>query len=100
MNDRQFEQMLGLQSNESPLTSLMALLTASHMKYIRETTPEEREQRRLQIEASIREDKRQVTIHQGKCPTCEGKLIRGKKDKKMNYQRGWECKSCDEVHYI
>ena len=38
----------------------------------------------------------QQHIQQGICPHCEGKLIRGKKDKKNDYMRTWKCSSCEK----
>lgn len=82
---------------------LMGLVTSYVMKAQHEEsklTPEEREyklQRRLAIEA---EQRRRVMIAQGKCPSCEAKLIRGKKNREMNYQREWKCSSCEDIHYM
>lgn len=82
---------------------LMAMITPYMVKAQRDQaklSPEEREykiQRRLAI---VAEQRRRAMITQGKCPSCESKLTRGKKNKEMNYQREWKCSSCEDVHYM
>lgn len=46
---------------------------------------------------ALQEQKRvNACIIQGKCPECQGKLIRGKKDKKNGYKRTWMCVTCNK----
>ena len=54
----------------------------------RKTKENEREKRKEQLRIS-------KMVQQGKCPYCEHKLIRGKKDKHNNYVRTWTCSKCD-----
>ena len=51
-------------------------------------------------EAQRKERRRQACIRLNTCPTCEGKLDRGKKDKKNDYKRVWICQKCGESHHI
>jgi transposase-like protein len=55
------------------------------------------EQERIRKERADREERNRVEwfVRQGKCPYCESKLIRGKKDKNNDYKRVWHCPTCD-----
>jgi predicted RNA-binding Zn-ribbon protein involved in translation (DUF1610 family) len=59
-------------------------------KVIEEKQEEERR-------AQERKERRRVEwfIHQGKCPYCGKKLIRGKKSKENGYKRTWKCVNCN-----
>lgn len=61
---------------------------------------EERELRKQAYESARQERFRRAQIIENVCPTCEGKLIRGKKDKRNGYKRAWKCKACSEIHSI
>ena len=39
-------------------------------------------------------------IRKNICPDCDGKLVRGKKDKKNDYKREWCCASCHSQFYM
>lgn len=60
------------------------------------------EKQRIEQEraADRRERLRQAQIIRNICPACEGKLIRGKKDKRNDYKRAWKCSSCYKFHSI
>jgi hypothetical protein len=55
---------------------------------------------RAKMQAKREEDRRCFLIRKGVCPSCQGKLTRGKKDKQMEYKRQWVCTPCDKIHYI
>ncbi|MBD7970238.1 hypothetical protein [Paenibacillus gallinarum] len=42
---------------------------------------------------------RQTEIKKSICPTCGGRLIRGKKNKLIEYKRTWNCINCGTRHY-
>lgn len=82
-----------------PLTTSLLLASQRQNKNM---TPEEREARERRLEfaqAVLEHQRKELIIRQLKCPSCQGKLTRGKKNKKMNYHRSWVCSSCDEEHY-
>lgn len=76
-----------------------ALLSASAMANAK-LPEEERERRKQEREAARQERIRQAQIIQNVCPSCEGKLIRGKKDKRNDYKRVWNCFNCGSQHSI
>ena len=61
---------------------------------------EERRRRKEEQRLALEERYRQASIIRNICPTCEGKLIRGKKDKRNDYKRPWTCSICEEIHSI
>lgn len=82
--------------------SFATALLMSSVKKNKELTEEEkikRQEKLLEIEKKQNEELRVVTIAQGRCPECYGKLTRGKKDKKNNYKRSWKCSECEVTHY-
>lgn len=86
----------GVGSN--PLSTIAAMMLGANRKYNEKYTKEEQLEMKQKRDAIRREEIRCITVRQGICPSCEGKLIRGKKDKRNNYKRSWECKNCEEVH--
>jgi RNase P subunit RPR2 len=90
----------GILGNEvSPYALLSSLMNASanqNSKLTPEEKAERAERRRLLSEQRIRE----VKIIKNICPDCEGKLIRGKKDKKNDYKRIWTCKDCGNAQSV
>lgn len=60
-------------------------------------TEEEKERIHKKTE-SDKENKRVVCfLEQGLCPYCGNNLIRGKKDKKNDYKRNWDCPTCGKT---
>lgn len=59
---------------------------------------EEKQRIEQEHETAGLERVRQARIIRNICPSCEGKLIRGKKDKRNDYKRVWKCSSCHEFH--
>lgn len=99
MHVRELDRIVsGLGSN--PLTTITSMMLGANQKYKEKYTKEEREIMRQEREVSRLEEIRCSQVRQGICPSCEGKLIRGKKDKRNNYKRSWECKECEEVHLV
>lgn len=43
---------------------------------------------------------RQTNIKKSICPTCGGHLLRGKKNKLIEYKRTWNCINCGTQHYM
>lgn len=58
-------------------------------------TPEERKAK--EDARREREELERISriVQQGKCPHCDSKLIRGRKDKHNDYIRTWTCSGCD-----
>ncbi len=77
----------------------MALLSAARIANAK-LPPKEREQCELEREAARLERVRQAQIIQNVCPNCEGKLARGKKNKKNEYKRDWKCEACGDTHSL
>lgn len=95
----QEKEIIGLSGNEvSPYALLSSLMIAANQnsKLSPEEKAEREEKRRIQSEQRIR----QAKVIKNICPDCEGKLIRGKKDKKNNYKRIWTCKDCGNTHSV
>lgn len=61
---------------------------------------EERKLRKEKKRLASEERFRQSSILQSICPSCKGKLARGKKNKKNNYKRDWKCNECNEIHSV
>jgi hypothetical protein len=76
------------------INSLLVASARNNSKLTAEEKAEREEKRRLLAEERIRKAK----IIENVCPACEGKLIRGKKDKKNDYKRMWTCKDCGSSH--
>lgn len=77
----------------------MALLSAVRIADAK-LSPEEKARREHEREAARLERVRQAQIIQNVCPTCEGKLARGKKNKKNEYKRDWKCEACGDTHSL
>lgn len=89
------KELIGLLGNGvSPYAILSSLMAASDSKLTAEEKAERKEQRRLLTEERIR----QAKVIQNICPNCDGKLIRGKKDRKNDYKRLWTCRDCGSSH--
>ncbi len=76
------------------ISSLMIATAKERSKLTEEEKAERRERRRLLEEQRVRKN----AIIKNICPDCEGKLIRGKKDKKNDYKRSWYCSNCGLSH--
>lgn len=99
MNEQELNRIVsGVGSN--PLSTIVKMMLGANRNYNEKYTKEERERMRQEREAIRNEEIRCSHIRSGICPSCEGKLVRGKKDKRHNYKRSWECKECKEVHLV
>lgn len=58
------------------------------------------EERELRITESEKKKTRKAQIYRNVCPSCEGKLSRGEKDKQNGYMRSWKCNVCGKSHTI
>lgn len=47
-----------------------------------------------------KENRRKNLIRSNECPSCGGKLYRGKRNKNNDYKRDWACVECFEIHTI
>lgn len=79
---------------------LSAALLSSMMKRDSHLSLEEKERRKEERRLAQEERLRQAQIIRNICPSCEGKLTRGKKDKKNYYKRSWDCSGCNKSHLI
>ena len=77
----------------------MSLLASAKMKDSK-LTDEERKANREHYEAMRKERQRKASVIANICPVCDAKLIRGKKNKKNDYKRDWQCSVCTSVHSI
>jgi len=84
----------------NPLSTITAMMLNANRKYKEKYTKAEREKMRQEHEAIRNEEIRCSQVRQGICPSCKGKLTRGKKDKQNNYKRSWGCKECKKVHLV
>lgn len=80
--------------------SLAIGLLAESRKAEARLSEEEREFRKEKRRLASEERYRQSSIVQSVCPSCKGKLVRGKKNKKNDYKRDWKCSKCNEIHSI
>lgn len=79
---------------EFNLNAAISLAAMAQHEY-NKLTPEEKQARKKEREKRDEEYRVSKCINQGKCPYCDSKLIRGKKDKHNNYIRTWTCLKCD-----
>lgn len=63
-------------------------------------TPEDRGARERARQIRKDEELRQAKIRHNQCPGCDGKLIRGQKQKKNDYKRAWLCSECNKTHLL
>lgn len=75
---------------------LLAELKRAEVRLSEEEKELRKEKRRLASEERFR----QASILQNICPSCKGKLVRGKKNKKNDYKRDWKCSKCNEIHSV
>lgn len=97
MNEKQLISLLGGGiSHYALLSSLLVASARADSKLTAEEKAERSERRRLLSE----EKARRAKIMNRTCPSCEGKLIRGKRDKKNDYKRSWDCRDCGVAHTL
>ncbi|PLR72245.1 hypothetical protein [Bacillus sp. UMB0728] len=81
--------------SDNPYTmygALMSSIASQEAKLTPQEKAERNERRRIREEQRVKRAK----VINGICPVCdEGKLIRGKKEKKAGYKRLWTCGSCE-----
>ncbi|MGD6876870.1 hypothetical protein [Bacillus infantis] len=91
MNTRELESLL----NTDPFamySAIMSSIAAQEAKL----TPEERELRKIRRQLMNEQRIKRQKVMDCICPVCDdGKLVRGKKEKKAGYKRLWTCSSCD-----
>jgi uncharacterized protein with PIN domain len=78
------------------ISPLLAAAAIRDSKLTKEEKADRAERRRLLAEERLRKAK----VIQNICPDCDGKLVRGKKDKKNDYKRVWTCKACGSSHSV
>lgn len=79
-------------SESLDLSTVLAALAVSEATL----TKEERMKRKVRREKMEQLRILKTKILNNICPECDGKLMRGKKEKKYNYQRIWTCKECSK----
>lgn len=77
----------------------LGMVTASDVAEMH-MSDEQKDIRKKERQIDLNRRMRQEQILQNVCPSCHGKLLRGKKRKQNHYVRTWKCKSCEEVHRI
>lgn len=99
MDTRELDRIVsGVGSN--PLSTITAMMLSANRNFNEKYTKEEQLEMKLKREAIRKEEVRCSYIRQGICPSCEGRLIRGKKNKRNDYKRSWDCKECNEMHLV
>ena len=98
MNEWELEKRLGIVGNNNPLTTTLALILAGTER--KKVSKEHIERVKRDLEIQREEEARQNYIRKGNCPSCDGKLIRGKKSKENDYKRSWKCTDCGLNHFI
>lgn len=98
MNEKELLQIIGNNDNSAYalITSMLTAASIQNSNLTKEQKEERAEARQKREEERIR----QAKIIKGICPECEGKLVRGKKDKKKDYKRIWTCGDCGSNHSI
>jgi len=82
-------------SSEAAMYTLLKLGQQARDRF--NALPKEEQERILKEREEYKERKRfNWSLSQGKCPHCDSKLERGKKDKNNDYKRTWTCKICDQ----
>lgn len=99
MNDTRTHRIGDGFSDVNDVYSIIARLNAAALRSAKQS-PEEREERQNLYLAHKAEQLRKAKVINNECPTCGGKLVRGKKNKHNDYKRDWACSKCKEVHSI
>lgn len=81
---------------ETTLLAAFAMLALINQKS-KSIPPEEKLRREQEYQQAREQHRTEVLIHQGRCPDCGNKLIRGKKDKRNDYKRTWTCSWCHKA---
>lgn len=89
-------------SKGNPVSSMTILnsIMAASIYNESQLTSEEKQERAIKRRNIENEQARQSKILKNICPTCNSKLVRGKRDKTNEYKRIWTCKMCDEIHNL
>lgn len=85
------------QTHTMNLALASVLITGAGRK---KRTQAELDAREAYLRAKKDEELRQARILKNMCPDCSGKLVRGSKQKKHNYKRGWRCIDCNTLHLM
>lgn len=84
------------------MITMLQVLSDRKNKRELELPPEEREQlkqkRYQQLQEKEKQKQRVWSVQQGRCPDCNNKLRRGKKDK--DNKRRWTCEKCKRYFYL
>lgn len=75
-------------------TGLLTSLLCEAQRIESQLTPEEKTKREERRRITEETRRRKAQVLKNICPNCESKLIRGKKEKKLDYKRLWTCKEC------
>lgn len=81
------------------ISEIIGLGAAS--RHTRNMTPEELEE--MSRQWTMRDAQNtyyNLIYNKHQCPSCDGTLIRGKKNKKRSYMRGYTCNDCHITHYV
>jgi len=97
MREEELLEKLGFHA--SPYALLSSMMTAAAIENAK-LSDEEKAARKEARRKLSEQRARYAKIIKSICPDCEGKLIRGKKDKKNNYKRMWSCESCGILHSV
>lgn len=92
------KEILGIVGQETDFTTLYGVMMASIAHQEDKITPKERADRKEESRIKSEQREKRAKVIKNICPDCNGKLSRGKKDKKNNYKRFWTCKDCGNSH--
>lgn len=86
--------------NDGSYTALLNSIMVAARRSDSKLTPEELADREKRMKQ--REEQRilHYKVLKNICPSCDGKLFRGKKDKKRDYKRTWSCKDCESKYWV
>lgn len=82
---------------------MLSALMIESARVERSLTPEQKAEREVQRKRreELQKSKEIVRkIRANECPDCDGKLDRGKKEKKRDYARKYTCRECTRNFYI
>lgn len=92
--------MVSMGGRDSYAHGFINTLLAASARSESELTPEEKTKRDNERRKLAKEQIRQAKIIKNICPICDGRLVRGKKNKKNDYKRVWTCSQCGSSHNV
>lgn len=100
MKEREVKEVIGMLGNGISPYALISEIVAANARENAKLTPEERAKRNERIRKTEEQRIIRVKVTKSICPSCDGKLTRGKKDKKNDYKRKWACGECKNTYHL